>query len=183
MIPVQCIKKNTAFKFVHKGTVMRKLKVRNLWIQNDGNYHVDVTDELKALNGSLLTAAEYNLLDNMWASVTTTFVDGTDGTGTVQFVFKDAAGVTMATPVAGMFYLSEVATGLASAPADTSIVTLTNGEIQNVDAAVHNGWRFITSAAGLLGATITAAADSYWIVFIHPTGKLVISDEMAITGP
>jgi hypothetical protein len=139
--------------------------------------------ELNKLDGVTATTAELNLTDNMWASVTTTFVDGTNGTGTVQFVFKDAAGTTMATPVAGQFYVSEVATGLTVDALDTGLAVLTNGVLTLVDTGVTKYYNYVTTAAGLLGATITSAADSYWFVFVHPTGKLVISDEMAITGP
>ena len=136
-----------------------------------------------SLAGITSTVAEINLTDNMWASVTTTWVNGTNGTGTVQFVFKDAAGTTMATPIAGEFYVSEVATGLTVDAFDTGVVVLTNGVVTLVDTGVQTYYNFVTTAAGLFGLTITSTADSYWIVFKHPTGKLVISDEMAITGP
>lgn len=163
--------------------MMRKGRFARLFLKN-GIYDVDLTDELLAsVSGLTATKAELNLMDNVWASVTTTFVDGTDGTGTVQFVFKDAAGVTMATPVAGEFYISEVATGLTVDALDTGLVVLTNGVIDLVDTGVAKYYNYVTTAAGLLGATITSNADSYWIVFKHPTGKLVISDELAITGP
>lgn len=127
------------------------------------------------------TAAELNLVDNMWNSFTTSATPAS-GSCAVQFVFKDAAGTTMATPIAGTFYLSEVSTGLTRDPADTSVAVLTNGVVQNIDAAVHNGWHFVTTAAGLLGITITAAEDDYYVVFIHPTGKLVISTVCAVNA-
>ena len=130
----------------------------------------------------LTTPAELNIIDNMWDSVETTFVDGTDGTGTVQFVFKDAAGVTMATPVSGMAYISEVATGLTVDALDDGLTVLTNGVITLMDGSTLSHFRYTTTAAGLLGLTLAADADSYWVVFVHPTGKLVISDECAITG-
>lgn len=160
---------------------MRKLKVRNLWIQKDGDYSVDVTDELNNLAGSLANAAEYNLLDNMWATFTTTATPAS-GSCAVQFVFKDAAGVTMATPVAGTFYLSESSTGLTVDPADTSIVVNTNGVITLMDTGVNKYYKFITTAAGLLGITITAVADDYYVVFEHPTGKLSISDVCTVNA-
>ena len=135
-----------------------------------------------SLAGITSTVAEINLTDNMWASVTTTAVPAV-GTCAVQFVFKDAAGTTMATPIAGEFYVSEVATGLTVDAFDTGVVVLTNGVVTLVDTGVQTYYNFVTTAAGLFGLTITSTADSYWIVFKHPTGKLVISDEMAITGP
>lgn len=133
-------------------------------------------------SGVTATPAEQSLMDNVWNSIVTVTVDGEDGTATAQFTFKDVAGVTMATPVCGSFYLSETSTGLLRQPADTSIVVLTNGSIVTMDAATNNGWKFTTTAAGLLGMTITASADDYWIVFEHPTGKLVISDQITITA-
>jgi hypothetical protein len=135
-----------------------------------------------AINDISSTELELELVDNMWASVTTAFVDGTDGTGTVQFVFKDAADVTMATAIAGEFYVSEIATGATVDVFDTGVVALTNGVVTVSDTAAQSHYKFVTTAAGLFGLTITTTADSYWIVFKHPTGKLVISDELAVTS-
>jgi hypothetical protein len=56
-------------------------------------------------------------------------------------------------------------------PANTGIAVLTNGGLFELDAA-HKGWKFVTTAAGLLGFTITAAADSYWACFEKPNGSL-----------
>jgi len=126
--------------------------------------------------------AELSLMDNMWASVTTTAVDGTDGTATIQFIFKDGAGVTMATPVAGEFYISEVATGLTVDALDNSLAVLTNGVITLLDTAVLKHWTYVTSAAGLLGLTMTSNADNYWVIFKHPTGILVPSGQITISG-
>ena len=134
------------------------------------------------INDITATYTELNLMDNMWASVTTTFVNGTNGTGTVQFVFKDAAGTTMATPICGEFYVSEIADGSTVDVLDTGLVVLTYGVLTLTDTGVLSHYNFISDSSGRFGATITSAADSYWFVFKHPTGKLVISDEMAITS-
>lgn len=125
----------------------------------------------------ILASALKTLMDasaSGWASIALTTEVGASGSVAVQVVFKDTAGVTMTVPVCGTFYISEVATGLTRDPADTGLAALTNGVIQNTDAAVHNGWNFVTTAAGLLGFTITAAADSYWAVFQKPDGTLEI---------
>ena len=135
-----------------------------------------------AISDVTATATELNLNDNIWASVTTSFVDGTDGTGTAQFTFKDAAGTTMATPVAGHAYISEVATGLTVDLLDDDLLVATNGVITLSEATVYSNFNYVTSAAGLLGIDLQGDADSYWVVFVHPTGKLVISDECAVTG-
>lgn len=140
------------------------------------------TAELNILDGATVVYQELNLLDNVWASVATTWTDGTDGTGEVQFVFADAAGTTMATPVAGTFYISEVATGLTVDALDTGLAVATNGVVNIMDTGSAKYYKFVSSAAGLLGLTLTSNADSYWVVFEH-LGGLVISDELAITGP
>jgi hypothetical protein len=134
-----------------------------------------------AISDITSTYTELNLTDNMWASVTTTAVPAV-GTCAVQFVFKDAAGTTMATPVAGTFYVSEVSTGLEVDTADTGVAVLTNGAVTIMDTGIASYYKFVTTAAGLLGITITANEDSYYIVFEHPTGKMVISTACAVNG-
>lgn len=108
-------------------------------------------------------------------SVTTTTTPAS-GSCAVQFVFKDAAGNALTAPIAGTFYLSEVATGLEVDVADTSVAVLTNGAVTIMDTGVASYYQFITTAAGLLGVTITAVADDYYIVFVKPDGSLMISD-------
>ena len=108
-----------------------------------------------------------------FASVTTTATPAS-GSCAVQFAFKDAAGNALTEPVSGLCYLSEVATGLTNDLADTSLAKLTNGTLTNL---VAKGTSFFTTtAAGLLGMTITAVADNYWVVFVKPDGTLLISD-------
>lgn len=129
------------------------------------------------LDGTELTVsgAELNQLNGGWASVTTATTPAS-GSCAVQFVFKDAAGVTMAVPVTGTLYLSKVATGLTNDLAGTTLAVLTNGALVNVGGAGTSV--FTTTAAGLLGLTITnGSADSFWVVFRTPNGQLIISDE------
>ena len=106
-------------------------------------------------------------------SVITTAVPAT-GSCTVQFVFKDSSGNAVTSPVAGMMYLSEDAAGLGHVLADTSLAVLTNGALTNVSGAGPS--LFTTTAAGLLGMTITALADDYYVVFVKADGSLLISD-------
>lgn len=108
-----------------------------------------------------------------FASVTTTAVPAT-GSCAVQFVFKDVNGKSLTAPVTGLLYLSKVNTGLTSNLANTSLAVLTNGALTNLGSAGPS--LFITTAAGLLGLTITATAGDYWIVFVKPDGSLLISD-------
>jgi len=121
------------------------------------------------------TAAELNQLDGGWVSFTTATTPAS-GSCAVQLVFKDGAGVTMAVPVTGTFYVSKVATGLTVDALGTSLATLTNGVVTNL--VTKSISHFVTSAVGLLGMTLTnASADSFWLVFKRGDGVLVISDE------
>jgi hypothetical protein len=174
------------------------LKTKRLFLGTDsGGRGTEVTSsaaELNIMDGVTATAtdlnnwanldaspAELNLLQNMWDQFTTTFVDGTDGTGTVQLVFKDAAGVTMASPIAGTMWIADAADGTAKSTI-TSLVELTNGEIEISNTGAPTFYDYITSAAGLLGFTLTAGAADYYCAIIHPTGKIVTSAVLAITS-
>jgi hypothetical protein len=109
----------------------------------------------------------------------TTAATSASGSCAVQFVFKDVSGNTITAPVSGLLYLSEVATGLTSDLANTSLAVLTNGALTNIGGAGPS--LFTTTAAGLLGLTITAAADDYWVVFVKPDGSLLISDVCTVS--
>ena len=113
----------------------------------------------------------------VFAAITTATTPAS-GSCAVQLVFSDSEGTTMAVPTAGVLYLSEVATGLTQDLADTTLAVLTNGALTNIGGAGPS--LFTTTAAGLLGLTITAAADSYWVVIVLPDGKLLISDECVV---
>lgn len=108
-----------------------------------------------------------------FASVETTATSASGSCG-VQFVFKDVHGDTISEAVSGLLYLSEASTGLTQDLADTSLAVLTNGALTNVGGAGPS--LFTTTAAGLLGVTITAVADDYYVVFVKPDGSLIISD-------
>lgn len=144
-------------------------------------FHTTDVREL-SINGTTVTstAAELNAMDNAAIVSMTTATTPASGSCAVQLVFKDAAGVTVAVPVSGLLYMSEVATGLTVDAADTTLAVLTNGVVTNlVSASISH---FVSTAAGLLGLTITAAADSYWIVIVLPNGKLLISDECVVNA-
>lgn len=130
------------------------------------------------------TAAEINKLDGAPYTVTTVSTTPASGSCAVQLAFKDAAGVAVAVPVSGQGYLSESADGTTHDAADTSIAVLTNGALTTGGATASIGpwFNYTTTAAGLLGATITAAADSYYLVFVLPNGTLAISDEIVVNA-
>jgi len=96
------------------------------------------------------------------------------GSCAVQLVFKDADGVTMAVPTSGILYISELATGLTHSSKLAGIAIATNGTI--TDLVANDVCLFTTTAAGLLGLTLTGAEDSYYVVIVLPNGKLMISD-------
>jgi hypothetical protein len=137
---------------------------------------------IKAITGEeYWYSANATGLGNIWSTVTTSATPAA-GTCAVQFVFKDSSNTTMATPVAGTFYVSELSTGLEVDTADTGVAVLTNGAVTIMDTGIASYYKFVTTAAGLLGITITANEDSYYIVFEHPTGKMVISTACAVNG-
>ena len=113
-----------------------------------------------------------------FASVTTTATPAS-GSCAVQFVFKDVSGNAVTAPVSGLLYLSEVSTGLTNDLADTTLAVLTNGALKNLGSAGPS--LFTTTAAGLLGLTITATADNYWVVFVKPDGSLLISSVCTVS--
>lgn len=114
-----------------------------------------------------------------FAAVTTAATPASGSCG-VQFVFTDVSGNALTVPVAGLLYLSEVSTGLTHNLADTSLAVLTNGALTNVGGAGPS--LFTTTATGLLGVTITAAADDYYVVFVKPDGTLLISDACTVNA-
>lgn len=110
----------------------------------------------------------------------TTATTPASGSCAVQLVLLDSVGEALTAPVSGLLYLSEVATGLTQDLADSTLAVLTNGALTNIGGAGPS--LFTTDADGLLGLTITAAADSYWLVLVQPDGTLLISDECVVNS-
>jgi hypothetical protein len=154
--------------------------ITNLYGLSIGDTTVTATAaELNIMDGVTATSEEINAVDGAPLTMTTATTPGTN-TCAVQLVFKDAAGVTMAVPTSGLLYISEVATGLSTDPVD-GLAVLTNGELDNIIA--HGLSHFVTTAAGLLGVTIShTGADSFWLCIILPSGKLLISDECVVNS-
>lgn len=148
-------------------------------IRINPHHYTDFPKGIK-LDGTLVTATAAEINAGVLGGVAsmTTATTPASGTCAVQLVFKDADGVTMAVPTGGMLYISEVATGLTNDPVD-GLAVLTNGAL---DELVTGGASiYTTDAAGLLGVTIThSGADSFWIVVVLPSGKLLISDECVV---
>ena len=144
--------------------------------RNDG---ITATEaELNIMDGVTATTAEINLSDGVANSFTTTATPATGSCG-VQFVFRQANGTTsITTPFSGFGYVCSAADGLTT-KAVTSIAALTNGRVLNVPT-VTSLFNFTTTAAGLLGITITASAGSYYVAFILPNGKIAVSSVCTI---
>jgi len=115
-------------------------------------------------------------------ALTTGWTNGTDGTGVALLTFTTPNGTALTAPLAGMFYSSQVATGL-TATALTTGATASKGQITPVVAAGTSFYHFITNATGELDLTITAAAGTWYIVFTQPDHKLLLTGALAITGP
>ena len=131
--------------------------------------------QLNKLAGATPVVAEINTLTNLPASVTTTATPAT-GTCGVQFVFKDSAGVAITHAISGQAYFSN-STGLAIAHA-TSAAVLTNGAW--VDLVAGYTGMFVTTAAGLLGVTVTGGAAGYYLSFQLPNGKIITSSVLTV---
>ena len=121
------------------------------------------------------SATEINTLTDAPASMTTTATPAT-GTCGVQFVFKNAAGSAIGHAIAGEAYFSG-STGLAIAAA-TSAATLSHGDW--LDIVAGKTGHFVTTAAGLLGVTVTAGAGSYYLSFQLPDGKILTSSVLTV---
>lgn len=115
-------------------------------------------------------------------SVETVSTTPASGSCAVQLKFKDADGNAVKIPVAGIGYLSNSAAGLTHTAAGTSIAALTNGALSIIGPTADVGphFAFTTTAAGLLGVTVTSGAGTYYLVFVLPNGKLAISDAVVV---
>lgn len=129
-----------------------------------------------ALQGTLLTPtpAEYNASHDIVASVTTTAVNNT-GSNAVQFVFKNAAGLPISSVRSMTMYTSDV--NGVPATAVTSYATLTNGTIVTTKTGAVA--QVNTTAAGLLGCTLTMTTGTYYLSFVLQNGTIITSTAIA----
>lgn len=100
------------------------------------------------------------------------------GTCAVQLTIKNAAGSAIGHAISGVGYLS-TSNGLAMAAA-TGVAVLTNGAL--TELVTGTVFHFVSTAAGLLGATVTAAAGSYYITLQMPNGKLVTTSAIVVNA-
>lgn len=123
-------------------------------------------------------AAELNSLTGEPASVAMTTTPAS-GTCAVQLTFKDSAGATLAHLIAGLLYFSTIDGTAIAAP--TSNATLTNGAIQELVAGKVD--LFITSAAGLLGFTVTkSGGGTFYASLVLPNGKVLTTAAIVVNA-
>ncbi len=109
------------------------------------------------------------------ASMTTTTTPAT-GSCAVQFVFKNAEGRT----ITGIRSFEGWISSSVGAPvtAVTSFAALTNGSVDvKVTGKIYN---VLTTAAGLLGLTVTGTAATRYITFRLANGRLLTSSAIVI---
>jgi hypothetical protein len=145
-------------------------RTTKVYIDKNGN-------RLVVSNGGeiLREAGSIHTVAGMPASVTTTMTPAT-GTCACQFVFKDALGVQLIVPVAGILYLSG-SDGL-SITSSTSIAVLTNGAL--LQLVTGKAALFVTTATGLLGITLTMTSGTYYISFVLPNGTIITSSALVV---
>lgn len=144
-----------------------------LIIQNLAPQFRKIKTLLETMRSSLRTVVQ------TFSYLLTTATTPASGSCAVELTFTNSEGTALTAPISGVFYLSEVATGLSAAAADTGI-TASKGVVSPVVSTSH--YHYITNATGELDLTITALADSYWVVFPQPDGTLLISDEVVVNA-
>ena len=126
-----------------------------------------------------VTAAEINSAADVPITLTTVSTTPASGSCACQFALKNGAGTALAHAIAGFAYSSAV-DGLSEV-AITSFATLTNGVILPV--ATTKLFKFVTTATGTLGCTLTASAGTYYITFINPNnGRLLTSSALVVNA-
>lgn len=84
----------------------------------------------------------------------------------------------MARKASGLLYASN-STGLAVAGV-TGLAVLTNGAL--TELSVGKVAHVITTAAGLLGVTVTAAAGTYYLSLVLPNGNVITSSALVVNA-
>lgn len=134
--------------------------------------------ELNNIHGLTSSTAELNTLTDEVASVATSTTPAS-GTCAVQFTFKNAAGNAIGSARRVHFYVSNSSGVPASAV--TSFATLTNGTVDTGATGVAGKWGWAnTTAAGLLGMTVTASSGTYYISFMLPNGQIITSGAIVV---
>jgi hypothetical protein len=131
--------------------------------------------ELNTLHDSGITAAEAASIAGQPAGASMVSTPAS-GTCAVQLTVLNGAGTHITHAVSGIGYLS-TSNGLAAAAA-TGVAKLTNGEVTEI--VTGSIFHFVTTAGGLVGLTVTAAAGSYYVTLQMPNGKLVTTTAIVV---
>lgn len=121
--------------------------------------------------------AELGSMDKWPASVSMSTTPAS-GTCAVQLTFKDSDGIALARVTSGLIYMSN-STGLAIAGA-TGLAVLTNGAL--TELSTGKVAHFVTTAAGLLGMTVTAGAGTYYATIVLPNGKVLTTGAIVVNA-
>jgi len=127
------------------------------------------------------TAAELNERDGAPAgTVGFAVAGGAQNVAVVTATVKDAAGVAMTRPVLCHVWLSDSATGegLASQPDAISVSTGTSFAVLTANKAVLAQ----TNASGVLGISVTDAAQTAMTICVQPVGTHIPSVGSIATG-
>lgn len=131
------------------------------------------------LNGVAIAAITQagTLTTGQWSGVTTVSTTPASGSCAAQFQLTNIAG-NIAAITSGDLYLSDV-NGVMVA-AQTGIAVQANGAI--AESTTGRVATFTSTAAGLLGLTLTAAAGTYYIGFRLPSGKIALSSALVVNA-
>lgn len=146
---------------------------------NGGTADTSVTlqpGEVMVFRGTSTTAWQ-SIKDDVIISVTTATTPAS-GSCAVQFTFKNRAGVAISSRRAMLAWLSDANGDVVAAA--TSLVVLTNGKLTQLVTGQYA--HAITSAAGLLGVTVTHAAGTYYMSFQLPDGKIITSGAIVVNA-
>lgn len=137
----------------------------------DNNSLIDGTAWSQIKNAALATTLQIT-------SVTTVSTTPASGSCAAQFQLKTFGGANIAYIAPISFYVSDASGNIASAV--SSVATLTNG----VTVEVVNGQIMLgtSTAAGLLGITLTGTAATYHVTFVLPNGTKVISSALVVNA-
>ncbi len=125
--------------------------------------------EINKLDGMTATKAELNVLDDIpGGTVAFAVAGGAQNVAVVTCTVKDAAGVAMTRPVLCYVWLSDSATGegLAAQPDAIAVSAGTQIAVLTANKAVLAQ----TTAAGVLGISVTDAAQTAMKICVQPVG-------------
>lgn len=144
----------------------------------------DVTNsiaELAAINGLTTSADELNTLDG--APLGATITPGAEDSGTVAIQLTDGAGADLAVRGSVFAYLSDDANGdsIAGTAPDGGVAIGADGLL--IPIVADKAFQLVSEADGDIDLAITeSGADTWYLIIVLPTGKLVASTAITFTA-